>query len=312
MCRLLAYASRSDRSVTELLGDAGFASLEALSALHGDGWGMAWSTGRGPATTPGDGTASARTVLARRSTTRALDDPAFAELARTPLGRSGLVHLRWATPGFEVCEENTHPFVHDNWAFAHNGTIVRAERLDGVLSPGYRRLRRGSTDSERYFLLLLEQIERAGDMVGGICEAVALVRATCGQGSLNAVLLSNSMVAVVHGRGSTPSPRDLLIAATGGLDQLPPDHLDRYYGLRYRGEGGALVVASTGIAGPDWRDVPEDSVLVADYRHQRIGICSLEDPSSLVALELPDGTGSWGGGLVGGGVHQMPGNRPGA
>lgn len=279
MCRLLAYGSGSDRSVTELLGDDGFASLKSLSSLHGDGWGMAWSAAMGG----GRGAP----VDSRRSTLRALLDPAFDELAREPLGRAGLVHLRWATLGFAVRDENTHPFLFDGWAFAHNGSIPEADRLDGLLSPPYRAQRRGDTDSERYFLHVVERIEQSGDVVTAICEAVSDIRAVCGTGSLNAVLLSPTTLAVVHGRAGMQPPREHLLAAVADEADLPPGHLDRYYELRYRINDDALVVASMGVFASDWIDVPEDSVLVADFERSVVSIHSLEDPSDERSFALP-------------------------
>ncbi len=42
MCRLLGYCSRGAVPLTRLLGDEEFHDFTALSALHSDGWGMAW------------------------------------------------------------------------------------------------------------------------------------------------------------------------------------------------------------------------------------------------------------------------------
>ncbi|MCU1492260.1 MAG: hypothetical protein JWO62_24 [Acidimicrobiaceae bacterium] len=285
MCRLLAYASVRDAPVAELLGAEGFGSLEALSSLHGDGWGMAWT-----ADGPGTGASAAagdRSIDTKRSTRRALDDPSFHALATSALGRSGLVHLRWATLGFEVRKENTHPFLCDGWAFAHNGSIPAVDRLDGLLSPAYRARRRGDTDSERYFLHVLERIEATGDVVAAICEAVADIRRVCGQGSLNAVLLSPMMLAVVHGRAGTPPPREHLLAAVGDPGNLPIGHLDQYYDLRYRCRQDAVVVASTGIVGEDWTDVPQDSVLIIDYLQKLVRVHDLEDPARTTELPFP-------------------------
>jgi predicted glutamine amidotransferase len=42
MCRLLGYCARGAVPLTRLLGDEEFRDFTALSALHSDGWGMAW------------------------------------------------------------------------------------------------------------------------------------------------------------------------------------------------------------------------------------------------------------------------------
>ena len=42
MCRLLGYCSRGRASAASLLTEQGLRDFTALSAFHGDGWGMAW------------------------------------------------------------------------------------------------------------------------------------------------------------------------------------------------------------------------------------------------------------------------------
>jgi predicted glutamine amidotransferase len=289
MCRLLAYASVNDRAVADLLGAEGTESLKELSLLHGDGWGIAWSA---PATTTGDG-APDGALGVWRSTKRLAQDEEFDRLASTALGRSGLVHLRWASPGLPVREENTHPFLAQGWAFAHNGAIPHADRLDALLEPELAKSRRGDTDSERYFLHLLGRIAKTGGVVPGVRSAVGDIRERCGQGSLNAVLLSATTLVVVQGRFGTPSPREHLLAAVGSREALPPGHEEEYYDLRYRYEQGALVIGSTGLVGEGWTELPEDSVLVADYERQRVSVHDLVDGE--VRFELPFPTASTAG-----------------
>jgi len=79
---LLGYVSEEPESAVEGLGAEGFQTFTSLSALHGDGWGMAWSR-------PGGGGIDTAT-----SPMSAADDPAYLELAGRALGSGGLVHLR--------------------------------------------------------------------------------------------------------------------------------------------------------------------------------------------------------------------------
>ena len=96
MCRLLGFCARDGASLAEIMGERGLRAFTGLSAFHGDGWGMAWY--------------DERELHAEKSPRRALDEPAFTELAHRRLGDLGLVHLRWATPGLPVEPRNTHPF----------------------------------------------------------------------------------------------------------------------------------------------------------------------------------------------------------
>ena len=42
MCRLLGYVASRPISVEGVLGKPGLEAFTALTAVHGDGWGMAW------------------------------------------------------------------------------------------------------------------------------------------------------------------------------------------------------------------------------------------------------------------------------
>ena len=47
MCRLLGWASQTSTTLHDLLGNDDLAEFTELSMQHGDGWGVARSTGRG-------------------------------------------------------------------------------------------------------------------------------------------------------------------------------------------------------------------------------------------------------------------------
>jgi predicted glutamine amidotransferase len=75
---------------------------------------------------------------------------------------------------FAIAGENARPFRAGGWAFAHNGMIAQPERMDALLAPMWRRAtRQGTTDSERYFLCVLQSINRSGDTIAGVRTAVA-------------------------------------------------------------------------------------------------------------------------------------------
>lgn len=70
-----------------------------------------------------------------------------------------MAHVRASTTGATM-RSNCHPFVYQNWSFAHNGQIGGFQKmkrsLEHLLSDGLYDARKGSTDSELLFLLLLQ------------------------------------------------------------------------------------------------------------------------------------------------------------
>lgn len=82
----------------------------------------------------------------------------FQKIAARTYSKSVLAHVRRATVGPPGIE-NTHPFVHGVWLFAHNGTVpnfghVRDLMLDEI-DPLHRSEIHGSTDSEHVFRFLM-------------------------------------------------------------------------------------------------------------------------------------------------------------
>src|SRR5258707_10277530 len=108
----------------------------------------------------------------RKSPLRA-DEPEFEKLARQPLGDLGLVHLRWATPGLSVTNENTHPFRYGPYVFAHNGAVHPQHRLGEILPPSWEAQVGGTTESERYLLLIMSRLQENGGDVGAATAGAA-------------------------------------------------------------------------------------------------------------------------------------------
>ena len=123
MCRLLGVVSATPIIVADAVGDDVLKDFVALTKIHGDGWGVA---AVGP---PGD-TPHVRCRRAARSTTRRSSRPP------TTCGPSAsIVHLRWATNGLAVQPQNSHPFVADGLAMAHNGSIKPMARWTTCSNP---------------------------------------------------------------------------------------------------------------------------------------------------------------------------------
>jgi predicted glutamine amidotransferase len=259
MCRLLGYCSSRETSVEDLIGADGLSEFTGLCALHGDGWGMAWYEGAEP--------------VVRKSPIRADSEPEYDKLAREPLADLGLVHLRWATPGLGVNERNSHPFRYDQYVFAHNGAIHPQDRLPEMLPPQWERQLAGTTDSERYFMLIMSRLaSHGGDVVAAIAAAAADIDTGFEPNSLNAILLSPDALYAINWHHRDRVPETKLRAC--GYDQ--PDEIAAYFDLAYRATDKAVVVASSGWPQPGWTPLENRHVLVTDRRTLKTQVLPLQ------------------------------------
>jgi len=274
MCRLLAFASPEFQSLETLLTPDEISNYQNLSTLHCDGWGGAW---QGSANEPPE---------LFNSVKRAIDDSNFVNNSKKK-SKGGIIHIRWATTGFPVVVENTHPFINQNWTFAHNGSIADSSKLRSLLSPERLSQLKGDTDSELYFQLILQHLENSGRIEVAIREAIKDIRQLCGQGSLNCLMLNNQKMIAVQAFDQTPAPVETLIELVGGVENLPEGHDENYYRLQYCLKNNSVLVGSTGFAGKDWKFLDDDSILEFDYATKELSISSLErsDHRQLIQLQ---------------------------
>ncbi|MGY1602144.1 class II glutamine amidotransferase [Geodermatophilus sp. SYSU D00815] len=247
MCRLLGWASRVPTSLLSLLGQEDLDAFTELSCKHADGWGLARSRRRG--------------VEVRKQPDAARTSGEFADRARSGSADLGLAHLRWATLGLDVRTENTHPFTDGRVAFAHNGSIAPPEALDRLIGRRARRLRRGDTDSERYFLAVLSRVQEGASPGDALAETVAEIAATTHFTSLNGLLLT----------------RDALFAVSRVNPDVPQefDEGPDYYELRYKVTGDAVVVASSGW-GRDWERLADGELLTVRRGSLDLSVTAVE------------------------------------
>lgn len=258
MCRLFAYAAPRETTVSEVIGAENAEAFQQMTTVHNDGWGTAWL-----AAGPGE---SNPEVESLRISTPGQHDPLLTSALREGASLARLVHLRLATDQHKRTKVNTHPFVADGIAFAHNGSIIPVERFADLLHPDAYDEIEGTTDSELYFALLRQTVREVDGTVGdGVVRTLQILRGAFPEASLNAVVLTDRELIVVHAN-STARVNDATFRSYG-IDptELPIDHNENYYKLAMlQMNDGTTVFSSTGIDLAGWTRIPDDTITRID------------------------------------------------
>jgi len=213
-------------------------ALRFQSHKHPHGWGIGWWEGGQP--------------RVRRGLLPAHSDGAFLDAGRAIRAPVVVAHVREASVG-PVRQENTHPFLHGRWLFAHNGTVTRfkdrsevRDALWAEIDPDLRRELRGDTDSERCFYLFLSRLRaRAGLDHPGLTD----VRRALAETTAAVLRIADD------GPGAKPSSLTFLVS-DGRL--LAASRVGRTLHLSaWDGSRHAFVVASERIGRSAWSEVPE-------------------------------------------------------
>jgi len=254
VCRLFGFRATAPTRVEDCLVHAPNSLLvqsrrDLRGFEHADGWGIVAYAEDGP--------------RVERQPFPAHDGKRFRAAAGRIEAATVVAHVRRATVGV-VALENTHPFGHGRWSFAHNGTVpyfdtIREELL-AALGPDRRAAIHGSTDSEHLFHLILARHEQTPaeplleSLRWGLCQVVAWCRAVGQEPHLGLNVLLTDGVRMVGSRWQrTLHYLDGPAALVGGLCAA---HLARPGGERYR----ALMIASEPLNDASWPEVPERSI----------------------------------------------------
>jgi len=161
MCRIFGFRSRISLAVHHSLVEAENA-LSVQSKAHPDGWGLGYFDGKDPQ------------II--KAVNPAHSDAGFAHISRLISCQALVAHVRKATVG-NLSINNTHPFKHGRWIFAHNGDIEGFQHLRPFfleeMTPHFRDLLQGTTDSEHCFYLFLTELDRLDNIDDPGGEAVA-------------------------------------------------------------------------------------------------------------------------------------------
>ncbi len=193
----------------------------------------------------------------------AYEDRRFANEAREVHSRTFVAHVRYASTG-AVNLKNTHPFEQAGRLFAHNGVIGDVPGLEHQLGEGMSVVR-GDTDSERFFALITDAIERGGEIETGIVEAASWVAEHLPVFALNFVLITGGELWAFR----YPDTHELLVLerdAGGPSGDRHLEHSSSWHTVRVHSadlaHAPAVVVASERMDDdPGWRALQSGELL---------------------------------------------------
>jgi glutamine amidotransferase len=259
MCRLYGFRANEPTKVECSLVHAQNAlmaqsRMDQAGLTHGHGWGVAEHPNGVP--------------FVEKQAWAAYHGEKFKKTAARVYARSVIAHVRRATVGPPGLE-NTHPFVHGIWLFAHNGTVPNfdrvRDRLIEALDPLHRSEIRGTTDSEHVFRYLLTLWERAParplleTLRGGLQQVIAWCREIDGQAKVSLNVLwtdGERMVGSRLGRTLWYLEREAILPC----EICGKSHVHHDPKQAYR----AVELASEPITDEDWRAVPDGTVFAVD------------------------------------------------
>lgn len=189
--------------------------------LHKDGWGVLLGE-------------SGKLVALYKKAIQCWSDPFYKELENVGADFV-MIHARRASPSTPINCNFTHPFEREGWFFCHNGTI---DCLKGskIIS-----------DSERFFILMLEQMKYASTMQAVENTVIFLQKLECTYSSINSILSNGNKTYVLNRfQESTKYPQ--------------------YYAMKFIRTEDYTIVSSEVLAhfGDNWEELRNGSIIELD------------------------------------------------
>lgn len=236
MCRLLGVVAGAPAPIADQLpGSLG--RFIALSDEHSHGWGVAYRDAHG-------------SVRVDKEPVQAATSATFHDLVARTVSDAALLHLRQASPGMPLVPQNTHPWLADGNAFAHNGYAWPNDALDTTMAAVDAPPVTGGTDSERY-LSLVRAAMRDRPVPDALRDAASWITERASMTSLNCLFLTpDALYAMAWWHGPT-------------IRAQPDGETERDYRLWYQEADGRVTVASAGIPAmaAEWHELPDRCVL---------------------------------------------------
>lgn len=260
MCRLYALRANEPTRVECSLVRAQNALMAQSQAdlegvMHGHGWGVADYANGLP--------------LIEKNTWAAFHGEHFKKKAARVYAHTVIAHVRRATVGPQSLE-NTHPFSHGRWIFAHNGTVphfdqVRKRLLENM-DPIHHESILGETDSEHvfYFLLSLWARDPSTDLLDIVRTGVQKIVEWCNEIEPSVRVGLNIVLSDGQSLAGARLNRSLWFLERDHTFVCPicgKPHVHHHKGIDYR----AVEVASEPLTEEKaWKGVPNGTVYSVD------------------------------------------------
>ena len=109
-----------------------------------------------------------------------------------------------------------------------------------------------------------QSIADATDVDTGILDAVSQLHAAFPHSSLNSIILAPHRLVAVHVNAAATAPTDDIRTRFPVEGEAPLGHLDRYFTMSVSTGADRVQVVSSGIRGPGWVPLAENTVLFVD------------------------------------------------
>ncbi len=275
MCRYLTYIGKPAlahdllyKPHHSLIERQSVGAQEMSIAINGDGFGVSWYD-----FDLDDEPCQFRSVRPSWS------DQNLRSLSRKIKTQMLFAHVRAATPGYAIDEQNCHPFVHGKLTWMHNGMAlgfkkIRRQLLRDLKDEAYDAVH-GSTDSEHLFGLFLNQLddpsgavttEQMVDAMEGMFRDldVLLHNHEVREHSYLNLCVSNGKSVVATRYTTNPRVQPSSLYYLFGKEYICDDY--RCYMEPDTGHSDAVIIASEPFTAvkSDWIKVARNSMIIVD------------------------------------------------
>lgn len=229
MCRLFALVAERSRSpeLPDLMRH-----FRELSRQHPDGWGFGWFFDGRP--------------QVEKSPAAAFDDPRFMTTCMSADSNIVMAHIR-TSGGTPLTPANTHPFFYGPYIFEHDGS-AHMDFRELMLNEYVGRIQ-GQTDSEQLFYWVLYNIDRRGDTVQGIREAVKPINEGLEASAFSFILSDGQAVYSYRSASCSQDRHSILYRVREETDKYP---------------GRSVIVSSQRLGRGEWCPLGNGRMLVVD------------------------------------------------